>query len=743
NPLAPYFTPADEHLKLYRRRGERVLPSIPSISAVSPRELTGMRTGQRHLADWSEPAAASAERVRRELRQARTVQPAPSDPLHTPHVHERLGSIVLEARVGAVVVDRQYDIQIVNAEAIRLLGIYAPTIGNDLLHVAQGILITALRTVLDAAFRSPEASPHEGSTTTITQTVHGEQRYIQIACYLYIPKRDRSDSAADGEPESRPDLVLLLVSDVTDLVRRQEAEMAESARAQANEMLARAHGQEDSEQRFQNQIAENARLKAQVEEVSTLNHTLLTANQQLVEANAELRNTNQELLVGREEAEASAEEIKTLNEEMQASNEELVTVNEELEATVEELHTANEDLTARSRELQRLATLLEQQHQASAAERDQLNAILLSMGDALMVVDAAGVVTLTNPAYARVFGRADAEVLANDMAGVPLPPDQQPQRRAMAGAPFQMQFTSTTAGGALQALEATGWPIGNGGTTQGSVITIRDITTRRQRLLQEEFLALASHELRSPLSSLVMALNMLAKRAATQTDDPEFQAMMRIARRQGQRLRVLVNDLLDVNRMQQGRLHLTLAPVDLVALVEETIEAVQLDTQGQQIIFDHEPEPLVVMADSVRLEQIVVNLLNNAIKYAPGTPQIDVRLRRVEGADGAEAQLEVQDYGPGISAADLPQIFTRYFQSAQTASAGTDGLGLGLFITNELVTAHEGSITVTSVVGQGTTFTVRLPLPVAQDHAPNAGEPVNVPKQSGRAGAQSRHKREQ
>lgn len=669
----------------------------------------------------------------------RQVQPTQSDSPHTPHVDERLGSIVLEARVGAVVVDRQYDIQIINAEAIRLLGIYAPTIGHDLLHVAQGIPITALRTVLDAAFRSPEVSPHDGATTTITQAIHGEQRYMQIACYPYFPKRDRSD----GEPGFRPQVVLLLVSDVTDLARRQEAEVVASARAQANEMLARAHGQEDSEQRYREQIAENARLKAQVEEVSTLNHTLLTANQQLVEANAELRNSNEELLVGREEAEASAEEIKTLNEEMQATNEELVTVNEELEATVEELHTANEDLTARSRELQRLATLLEQQHQASEAARAQLNAILLSMGDALMVVDAAGVVRLTNPAYARLFGRDDAEVLAKDMAGVPLPPSQQPQRRAMTGTPFQMQFAITTVDGTLQTLEATGWPIENGSTTQGSVVTIRDITTRRQRLLQEEFLALASHELRSPLSSLMMALHILAKRAAAKMDDPEFQefqSTLRIAMRQGQRLRVLVHDVLDVGRMQQGKLHLQLAPVDLAALVEEIIEAMQLDTQGQQIMFDHEPEPLIVMADSVRLEQIVVNLLGNAIKYAPGTQRIDVRLRRLEGANGAEAELEVQDYGSGISATDLPQIFTRYFQAAQSASSGSDGLGLGLFITRELVMAHEGSITATSDVGHGTILTVRLPLRSTQDGAANASAPVSVPQQSGRTGARSRNK---
>jgi two-component system CheB/CheR fusion protein len=239
-------------------------------------------------------------------------------------------------------------------------------------------------------------------------------------------------------------------------------------------------------------------------EVSDLNHTLLAANQQLVEANLELRTGNEDLMVGREEAEAAAEEIRTLNEEMQATN-------EELEATVEELHTANDDLTARGHDLQRLAISLEQQHQLSEAARNQLEAILLSMGDALMVVDAAGSVVLKNAAYDRIFGRPDALLLAEDAAGQPLPPDMQPQRRAAAGAPFSMPFALIIAAGVHQWFEATGQPIAWEGTAQGGVVTIRDITERRLRLLQEEFLVMASHELRSPLTSLLMALQLLAK----------------------------------------------------------------------------------------------------------------------------------------------------------------------------------------------------------------------------------------
>ena len=709
NLLAAYFTPTDERLKLYRRHGERILPPIARVKAASAYGATDMHAVRRRVAGGSESATAHAPPAQRSPRPAQA-----TDSSALP-VNERLGRIMLEARVGAVVVDRQYDIQIINAEAIRLLGIYAPTAGKDLLHVTQGIPITPLRAALDATFQRVERitghttvpSASDGATTVIAQALHGERRHVQIACHPYLPTRDNT---ADAETEPAPRLALLLVSDVTDLVNQQQAAAEASARAQANEMLARASGHGDVERRYLSQVEENTRLRAQVEEVSALNHTLLAANQQLVEANVNLRGANDDLLVGREEAEAGAEEIKTLNEEMQATNEELVTVNEELEATVEELHTANDDLTARSRELQRLAASLEQQHQASESARAQLEAILLSMGDALMVVDAAGAVLLTNAAYARMFGCADAVVQAEDTTGQLVAPEMQLQRRATAGVPFSMQFAITTPDGARQWFEATGQPITQGDTREGGVVTIRDITERRLRLLQEEFLALAGHELRSPLTSLLIGLRMLTKKSLSEMEGSDYQTTLRLVLRQGQRLRVLVNDLLDVNRVQQGKLQLRLAQVDLVPLVADAVGAAQIDAQGQQIIFDHSAEPMFVMGDSARLEQIIINLLTNAIKYAPHTQRIDVQLRRVDSAPSGEAEMQVRDYGPGISAADLPQIFTRYFQSAQTGEDIVDGLGLGLFITRELVTAHGGSITASSVVGQGATFTVRLPL---------------------------------
>lgn len=727
HPLEAYFTPADEHLKVYRRRGERMLPPLARVKVIHAHEPAGEHAGSRRSAIWMRSATTAAGP---ELRAPRTTQG--TEP-RARHVSERLGSVILDASVGVVVVDRQYDIQIINAEAIRLLGIYSPAMGKDLLHVTQGVPIALLRAALDAAFHRSGRTPAAGATTITVETALDERHLLQVACYPHVPRGERTEGA---DPAPAAVLVLMLVSDMTDFVQQQQAAAESSARAQAGHLLGQIPRQGDVEQLYLDQIEENARLRVQMEAVSAQNDILLHANQQLIEANMGLRSDNEDLLVGREEAEAGAEEIKTLSEEMQATNEELVTVNEELEATVEELHTANDDLTARGRELQRLATSLEQQHQVSEAARAQFEAILLSMGDALMVVDAAGTVVLTNAAYARMFGRADTVVLAEDALGQPLSPDAQPQRRAAGGIPFSAQFALTAASGAQRWFEATGQPIASGSTTQGGVVTIRDITERRLRLLQEEFLALASHELRSPVTSLLMALQLLAKQPLPDTVGSQIQTSIRLALRQGQRLRVLVNDLLDVDRVQRDKLHLQLALVDFAALVAETVEAAQLDAQGQAIILDRGTEPLVVMADAIRLEQIVLNLLANAIKYAPETQRIDVRLRRVGGAPGGEAELQVQDYGPGIGAAELPQIFTRYFQSAQAGSAAGGGLGLGLFITKEIVTAHGGSLTATSIAGAGATFTVRLPL-----HGPEGSRADISPQVSRRRERASRRTR--
>jgi signal transduction histidine kinase len=129
-------------------------------------------------------------------------------------------------------------------------------------------------------------------------------------------------------------------------------------------------------------------------------------------------------------------------------------------------------------------------------------------------------------------------------------------------------------------------------------------------------------------------------------------------------------------------------------------------TDGQTIELEAEDDSLIVDGDPGRLEQIFLNLLTNAVTHAPDSKRVEVHVRRT----GSEAEIAVQDYGPGIAEADLPNLFSRYFAGTRSEHERSSGLGLGLFITDQLVRAHGGAITVDSRPGDGATFTVRLPL---------------------------------
>jgi two-component system CheB/CheR fusion protein len=458
------------------------------------------------------------------------------------------------------------------------------------------------------------------------------------------------------------------------------------------------------EQAQREAAAEHQRREELIRGLVETNRRLQDATQNLTSTNEELRTANEELVVGMEEAQAAVEEVETLNEELQASNEEMETLNEELQATVEELHTTNEDLQARSLELQQLA-------HTSQEERARLAGVLRGMQDAVLVVNERAEPLLTNQAYVQAFGSQEAQVVAHDVEGHPLPPEATPQQRAGRGETFTLEFTLPTDDETRRFFEATGSPLRDEeGQLVGGVIVLRDMTERSVYRLQDEFIALAGHELRSPLTTIKGHLQITLKRFQ---DQPAAALVRQDAERmltQVRRMERLITDLLDVGRLQRGSFQIHLKPLRLEPLVAEGVETAQGLT-AQRITLEVTGGPFALQGDAVRLEQVLLNLLTNAITYASQSPLIDVRLGRV----GQEAELKVQDTGPGIAAADLPHLFSRYYQVERQGSMRSAGLGLGLYIVKEIVTQHGGQISVTSSEGQGTTFTVRLPLAPDQD----------------------------
>ncbi|HET9704009.1 MAG TPA: ATP-binding protein [Vicinamibacterales bacterium] len=223
--------------------------------------------------------------------------------------------------------------------------------------------------------------------------------------------------------------------------------------------------------------------------------------------------------------------------------------------------------------------------------------------------------------------------------------------------------------------------------------------------LKDEFLATASHELRTPLNAIVGWIHVLQSGALV-TDEQRLQAVNAIDRNAKIQTR-LIEDLLDVSRMIQGRVSLTVAPLDARAVARAALDTIKPAVSAKQITFtlDVPPDPLPVIGDEHRLQQVIWNLLANSVKYTPRDGAIVLAVRRERG----RVVIQVRDSGDGIDPSFLPHVFEPFRQGASATMRS--GLGLGLAIVRRLVDLHGGRITAESGgPGRGSTFTVSLPL---------------------------------
>jgi CheY-like chemotaxis protein len=227
----------------------------------------------------------------------------------------------------------------------------------------------------------------------------------------------------------------------------------------------------------------------------------------------------------------------------------------------------------------------------------------------------------------------------------------------------------------------------------------------RANRMKDEFLAILSHELRSPLNPILG----WAKLLQTRTFDPtKTRAALATIERNAQLQAQLIDDLLDVARILRGKLNMEIAPVDLSYVIEAAIDTVRTAAVAKNIVLN----PLLprigkVSGDATRLQQIVWNLLSNAVKFTPPEGRVDIWLEQI----GSEVQLTVQDSGKGIRREFLPHLFESFRQEDASTTRQHGGLGLGLAIVRYLVEAHGGRIWADSPgEGEGATFTVRLPL---------------------------------
>lgn len=229
-------------------------------------------------------------------------------------------------------------------------------------------------------------------------------------------------------------------------------------------------------------------------------------------------------------------------------------------------------------------------------------------------------------------------------------------------------------------------------------LTLSKIRTVLRR--QQDLLRVVSHDLRSPLSALTGQAQLLAARAEPGSwVAGRAEAIQRAARHMAS----MIEDLVDGARFESGRLRLDLRPVELEPFLRELVLRMSPDVPRERIELPAPAERVAVRADPARLERIVVNLLANALRYAPGPGPVRLEVRPA----GVRVVLAVIDHGPGIAAEDRAHLFERYYRGQ--ASKGTDGVGIGLHSTQLLVRAHGGRIRVEESSGGGATFLVELP----------------------------------
>ncbi len=261
--------------------------------------------------------------------------------------------------------------------------------------------------------------------------------------------------------------------------------------------------------------------------------------------------------------------------------------------------------------------------------------------------------------------------------------------------------------------------IAENGDVQGGVGIVEDITEQRtaeaerSRLFREaqeairvrdDFLTIASHELKTPLTPLSLRLASLERRLERQ--EPVDPTLLRHARQHLLRLTALINDLLDASRIEAGRLALHFEPTRVDSLVERALAGMDAEKGQHRIDYTHPLEPVRIRGDAYRLEQVIANLLENALKYSPGDSTVRVRL----DVNADFALLAVTDEGIGIPRDQQEQLFERYFRARNVSVTSYGGLGLGLYISRDIVERHGGRIWVESELGRGATFYVALPL---------------------------------
>lgn len=377
-----------------------------------------------------------------------------------------------------------------------------------------------------------------------------------------------------------------------------------------------------------------------------------------------------------------------------------------------EIERASPDIAEQLRLMERMRQLRQQLGELNARWEE----VVRSAGEAISIEGTEGKIVYANPRWRDVLGVEGGELIGGDYQQIAHPDDQaligHARERARDGQrTIGMELRLRHRDGTWRHVSVSASPLrSEDSQIIGILAIVHDVTAEREnQRLKDEFIQTASHELRTPLTTIkgMTAFLLRTLQKESPINPAQLTKRLETIQREADHLTLLSNDLLDISRLQSGRLTIDPKPCDLNDLVETCVRRqrdVLSDTGCHTIVWHAAPTAVPVTVDQTRIEQAISNVLENAIKFSPEGGDISVTISREEGW----AQVAITDHGIGIPATDIPELCTPFYRASNALSHYLSGLGLGLYLSRTFLEAHGGSLKVSSVVGQGSTFTLSL-----------------------------------
>ncbi|MBL4676662.1 MAG: CHASE3 domain-containing protein [Mucilaginibacter sp.] len=440
------------------------------------------------------------------------------------------------------------------------------------------------------------------------------------------------------------------------------------------------------------------------EQTAALNEELSTSSEEISAANEELLSINEELMIARQnliEANNDLEQkVEKRTHELRASEKIAKELSEQLILSNRELTTSNQEIRANNDELVNL-------NQRLADSQQRYNVLLNAIPQQVWSTTADGKLDYVNAVAVEDFGKPDT-VLINqgwqDMVHAEdLPVAIELWNRALSsGKEFHAEYRLRLANDVYYWHLARAFPLLENGSPVAWIGTNTNIHSQKIKEFQkDEFLSIASHELNTPLTTIKAFFQLLKQDI---DGGSKMGGFIGKAEKQVDRLARLIDNLLDVSKINAGKMTYNLVEFDFNQLLRDVVESTQ-ETAKNHYVELHAEGKVMINGDPDRLEQVIINLVNNATKYSPNADKIIVRSE----IDQRNVIVSVQDYGIGIAQEHLKDLFSRFYRVDNT-SARFQGLGLGLFISAEIIKRHGGSFWIESKVGEGSTFYFLLPL---------------------------------